>query len=95
MNSSLTPVAGVLRASAKWLLLAVMVAFVAYRVKFAPTPVLAHEIRFGPIVAEVMGTGTLEARVKTTLSPRLQERLAEVLVDQGDTVQAGQFVSDL
>ena len=95
MNSSLTPVAGVLRASAKWLLLAVMVAFVAYRVKFAPTPVLAHEIRSGPIVAEVMGTGTLEARVKTTLSPRLQERLAEVLVDQGDTVQAGQLLARL
>jgi len=44
---------------------------------------------------EVMGTGTLEARVRTTISPRIQERLAEVLVDQGDTVQAGQLLGRL
>jgi HlyD family secretion protein len=42
-----------------------------------------------------MGTGTLEARVKTTISPRIQERLAEVLVDQNDLVQAGQLLARL
>ena len=42
-----------------------------------------------------MGTGTLEARIKTTLSPRIQERLAEVLVDQNDTVKAGQLLAQL
>jgi HlyD family secretion protein len=47
------------------------------------------------VVAEVLGTGTLEARVKTTISPRLQERLAEVLVDQGDAVGAGQLLARL
>jgi multidrug efflux pump subunit AcrA (membrane-fusion protein) len=40
-----------------------------------------------------MGTGTLEARVKTTISPRIQERLAEVFVDQGGTVQPGQLLA--
>jgi multidrug efflux pump subunit AcrA (membrane-fusion protein) len=44
---------------------------------------------------EVMGTGTLEARVKTTVSARIQERLAEVLVDQGDKVKAGQLLARL
>ena len=47
-------------------------------------PVTAHTIATGEVRGEVMGTGTLEARVKTTISPRIQERLAEVLVDQGD-----------
>ena len=42
-----------------------------------------------------MGTGTLEARVKTTISPRIQERLAEVLVDQGDIVKSGQLLARL
>jgi HlyD family secretion protein len=85
----------VLRNAAKWLLLAAVVAFLAYRMKFAPVPVLAYEAKPGPIFAEVMGTGTLEARVKTTISPRLQERLAEVLVDQNDAVKAGQLLARL
>jgi HlyD family secretion protein len=43
----------------------------------------------------IMGTGTLEARVKTTVSARIQERLAEVLVDQGDNVKKGQLLARL
>jgi HlyD family secretion protein len=85
----------VLRKSAKWLLLAAVVAFVVYRVKFAPVTVLAHEAKSSPIIAEVMGTGTLEARIKTTISPRIQERLAEVLVDQNDAVKTGQLLARL
>ena len=42
-----------------------------------------------------MGTGTLEARVKTTVSTRIQERLIEVLVDQGDNVKKGQLLARL
>ena len=49
----------------------------------------------GEVRGEVMGTGTLEARVKTTISPRIQERLAEVLVDQGDIVKSGQLIARL
>jgi len=48
-----------------------------------------------PRSAEVMGTGTLEARMKTTVSTRIQERLAEVLVDQGDRVKKGQLLARL
>ena len=43
-----------LRKSAKWLLLAAVVAFVVYRVKFAPVTVLADEAKSSPIIAEVM-----------------------------------------
>jgi HlyD family secretion protein len=82
-------------ATAKWLVLALLIGFVVYRMKFAPTPVMAHQVASGLVVAEVMGTGTLEARVKTTISPRIQERLAEVLVDQNDAVKAGQLLARL
>lgn len=68
---------------------------VGWRLKFRAQPVLAHSVVRGEVRGEVMGTGTLEARVRTTISPRIQERLAEVLVDQGDTVQAGQLLGRL
>ncbi len=84
-----------LRKSAKWLVLAVIVVVVIYRAKFAPVPVQMFEVTPAVVAAEVMGTGTLVARVKTTISPRIQERLAEVLVDQGDTVHAGQLLARL
>lgn len=74
-----------------WLSLSIVVlAFVVYKLKFSAIPVTEHTVTQGELRSEIMGTGTLEARVKTTISPRIQERLAEVLVDQGDTVKAGQ-----
>ena len=78
-----------------WLLAVALVAFAVYRAKFSPTPVTAHTVATGEVRGEVMGTGTLEARVKTTISPRIQERLAEVLVDQGDSVKSGQLLARL
>lgn len=78
-----------------WLIIAAIAAFTVYKFKFAPQVVVAHTVAKGEIVAEAMGTGTLEARVKTTVSARIQERLAEVLVDQGDSVNAGQLLARL
>ncbi len=78
-----------------WLVLAVFASFLVYRLKFKPTPVMAHTVSSGEVRGEIMGTGTLEARVKTTISPRIQERLAEVLVDQGDLVRTGQLLARL
>jgi HlyD family secretion protein len=78
-----------------WPIVVIVVAFVIYLLKFSPTPVIAHTVGQGAIVAESMGTGTLEPRIKTTISPRIQERLAEVLVDQGDKVKAGQLLARL
>jgi HlyD family secretion protein len=84
-----------LRKLLPWLIVAAIVAFAVYRLKFSPTPVTAHTIATGEVRGEVMGTGTLEARVKTTISPRIQERLAEVLMDQGDYVKSGQLLARL
>ncbi|MBM4090661.1 MAG: HlyD family secretion protein, partial [Planctomycetes bacterium] len=68
------------------------VAGVVYWVKFSPVPVTQHQVARGEIVAEVMGTGTLEAHFKSTISPKIAGRLQEVLVDQGDAVKAGQLL---
>jgi len=78
-----------------WLIVAAVAGFAVYKLKFAPVLVVTHTVARGEIVAEVMGTGTLEARVKTTVSARIQERLLEVRVDQGDTVKAGQLLARL
>lgn len=60
-----------------------------------PVPVAVHEVKSGKVLAEVMGTGTLTARIKAALSPRIQGRLAELLVDQNDTVRTGQLLARL
>ncbi len=78
-----------------WLIAVVVVIFGIYWFKFRPTPVTAHAVATGELRGEVMGTGTLEARVTTTISPRIQERLAAVLVDQGDPVKSGQLLARL
>jgi HlyD family secretion protein len=79
------------RKSAKWFALALVLAIAVWRIKFAPMPVQMFEVKPGVVVGEVMGTGTLEARIKTTLSPRLPDRLA----DQDDFVKAGRWVARL
>ena len=84
-----------LRKILAWMAIAAAVALIAYRVNFSPVSVSKHALSSGEVRAEVLGTGTLEARVKTTISPRVSEQLAEVLVDQGDTVKAGQLLARL
>jgi HlyD family secretion protein len=62
---------------------------VLYWFNLSPIAVTQHVAERGPIVHEVLGTGTLEARVKTTVSPKISGRVKSVLVDQGDRVEPG------
>jgi HlyD family secretion protein len=80
---------------AKLLAVAATVGGLVYWFKFSPVPVREHRIETGEIVAEVMGTGTLEARVKSTVSPKIAGRIEQLLADQGDHVQAGQLLFTL
>jgi HlyD family secretion protein len=73
------------------LVLAIIAGFVWY-IRNQPIPVESHSVSAGPVVRSVMGTGTLEARIRTTISPKIQGRIAEVLVDQGSVVTAGQLL---
>jgi HlyD family secretion protein len=63
---------------------------IVYRIHFAPVPVESCTVKTGLISAEAMGTGTLEARVRATISPKISGRIAQVLVDQGDKIIKGQ-----
>lgn len=63
---------------------------IVYWLSLTPIAVDEHTVGRGPIVAEVLGTGTLEARVKTSVSPKISGRVKTVLVDQGDRVEGGQ-----
>ena len=79
----------------KLLAAAAVVGGIVYWLKFSPVPVREHRIEVGEIVAEVMGTGTLEARVKSTVSPKISGRIEKLLADQGDGVKAGQLLFTL
>ena len=72
-----------------------VIAGIVYWIKFAPVAVTSHTVERGTIVVEVMGTGTLEARVETTISPKISGRVVEVLVDQGSRVAAGDVLARL
>ena len=68
---------------------------VGYWLWFVPVPVSRHVVGPREVVAVVMGTGTLEAHVKATISTKIPGRLKVVLVDQGDTVKVGQDLARL
>ncbi len=67
-----------------------LIAAIAAWVRWKPTAVKSHRVQPISLVAEVMGTGTLEARVQVSISPKIAARISEVRVDQGDSVEAGQ-----
>lgn len=77
-----------------WLIVKIAVPVVGvgavfYWMRYAPLPISQFEVAQGPISAEVMGTGTLEARVSTTVSPKISGRISTVAVDQGEQVSQG------
>jgi HlyD family secretion protein len=83
--------------SVGWKLIAaaVVAGVVVYRIRFAPALVESHAAGLGAITAEVVGTGTLEARVSTTISPKISGLITQVLADQGDRVTKGQLLATL
>lgn len=76
----------------KYPVLIAVIAGIVWYVRNQPTPVTSHTVSTGPVVRSVMGTGTLEARIRTTISPKISGRIAEVLVDQGSVVKAGELL---
>ncbi|MFA5864277.1 MAG: efflux RND transporter periplasmic adaptor subunit [Phycisphaerae bacterium] len=84
------------KAGVKLAILFVIGGAVAYYLFFSPLPVESAKVTKGTVVAEAMGTGTLEARIHATISPKISGLIAQVLVDQNDKVVKGQtlFILD-
>ncbi|EMI40951.1 efflux RND transporter periplasmic adaptor subunit [Rhodopirellula sp. SWK7] len=76
----------------KFAFVAAIIAVVVYRFQFSPIPVIAHAAERGSVVGEVMGAGTLEARVEATISSKISGRIVEVLADQGQQVSVGELL---
>ena len=69
-----------------------IVSALVYWLKFTPVAVATYAVKQADVVAEVMGTGTLEARITTSISPKISGRIVQVEVDQGDRVNTGDLL---
>ncbi|HBG26729.1 MAG: hypothetical protein A2Y10_01340 [Planctomycetes bacterium GWF2_41_51] len=75
--------------------LVLLIALVVYKFMFSPLSVESNTVKMGPIVSEVMGTGTFEARVQATISAKISGQLSDVLADQGNRVAKSQLLATL
>ena len=62
---------------------------------FAPIAVTAHTVATESVTAEVLGTGTLEARTSAIVGPKLAGLIVRIAADQGDRVKAGDLLFQL
>ncbi|MDP1797441.1 MAG: efflux RND transporter periplasmic adaptor subunit [Planctomycetaceae bacterium] len=83
------------RTLVKLLVVLVAIGTTVYWFMFLPVFVREHLVSRGDLRAEVMGTGTLEARIKTSVSPKISGRIHSIAVDQGDTVSSGNILVTL
>jgi len=61
----------------------------------APVKVTVEKIQVGTLANGVFGIGTVRARHGFNLAPTMTSRVKRVLVDQGDTVVAGQVLAEM
>jgi len=92
MNTALS--AAIRKYWKKAVLVAAVVVLV-YKVMFVPVTVTTQPVAVGEVVAEVMGTGTLEAHYQTLIGSKIQGLIVELLVDQNDWVKSGQLLARL
>lgn len=74
---------------------AAAVAALAVVLVLRPPAVAVSEVALRDLVPVIHGVGTVEAKVVVQVGARIAGRLTAVLVDQGDTVQAGQVLARL
>lgn len=79
----------------RWLVVLLIVGGIVYQMRWAPVTVQGIAPIRQTIVEEVMGTGTLEARVSSTISPKIAGRISQVFADQGDVVEQEQLLVQL
>ena len=76
----------------KYILLGIVILLIILWLRSNPVSVEGYTAQYGDIVAEIMGTGTLEAHMETVISSKISGLLTKVLVDQEDMVKEGQLL---
>lgn len=61
----------------------------------ATVKIMVEKIQVGNLANSVFGIGTLKARHSYNLAPTMTSRVISVLVDQGDSVVAGQVLAEM
>jgi HlyD family secretion protein len=84
-----------LRMTLKLAVVAAVVAVAAYMLYLKPVPVTSYPVKTATVEAEVMGTGTLVARYKTTISSKITGRITTLSVDQNDPVSMNLLLATL
>lgn len=77
------------RLAARLVLVAAALGGAAWWLLLAPVAVTTHSVTLGQVTAEVLGTGTLEARVSAIVGPKVAGLITRVSADQGESVKAG------
>lgn len=73
-----------------------VIAFVFLRAgPLAATPVTVHVVKQGGFTPTLFGVGTVEARRSWMIGPTIAGRVAQVHVDVGDAVKAGQLLAEM
>jgi HlyD family secretion protein len=78
-----------------WTIFFVVLGVLAYRWRFASVEAEVHSVQRGTLVAEVFGTGTLEAKMHAVLGAQISGRISEIPVQQGERVKAVQVLARL
>jgi HlyD family secretion protein len=85
----------ILRMAWKLALVVAIAGGVVYYLRFRPVPVKAFIVKSDTVQSEVMGTGTLDARTKITISSKITGRIAALGADQNDPVSKDKLLATL
>ncbi len=67
----------------------------AWWLLLSPIAVITHSVGTGTVTADVMGTGTLEARTSAIVGAKIGGLITRIPADQGDRVRAGELLIQL
>jgi len=85
----------VFRVAWKLAIVVVIAGGAVYYLRFRPVPVKAFAVKLDTVRSEVMGTGTLDARTKITISSKITGRIAALGADQNDAVAKDKLLAVL
>ena len=85
----------VMRMAWKLAMVAIIAGVGVYYLRFRPVPVKAVTVKSQTVLSEVMGTGSLDARTKITISSKITGRIAALGADQSDPVSTETVLATL